>query len=103
MMRVELCDPQFPPVSISMGIKDTRRGTAANASSYRVMMVPVMVADSIRKRSHAKRFLHVLARKSQIEVIGFHGLPDWSGVDSSVYDSVVFKINVLLIKIPSFF
>ena len=34
MTSVELCEPQFPPVSINIGIKDTRSGIAANASSY---------------------------------------------------------------------
>ena len=33
MIRVELCEPQLPPVSISIGINDTRSGTAANAFS----------------------------------------------------------------------
>ena len=33
IIKVELWDPQFPPVSISMGMKETRRGTAEKASS----------------------------------------------------------------------
>ena len=50
-------EPQFPPVSISMGMKDTSRGIAAKASSYFVMIVPVMVAENIRIRSHTIRCL----------------------------------------------
>ena len=33
IISVELCEPQLPPVSISIGIKDTKIGTAANAFS----------------------------------------------------------------------
>ncbi len=33
MIKVELCEPQFPPVSMSIGIKDTKIGTAEKASS----------------------------------------------------------------------
>ena len=57
MIRVELWEPQFPPVSISIGINDTRSGIAANAFSYFVMIVPVMIDVNIRIRSHGIRFL----------------------------------------------
>jgi len=56
MTSVELCEPQFPPVSINIGIKDTRSGIAANASSYFVMIVPVIMEVSIRMRSHGILF-----------------------------------------------
>ena len=52
---VALWEPQLPPVSISMGRKATSSGTAEMASSYRVMMEPVMVADSIRISSQRMR------------------------------------------------
>ena len=55
MISVALWEPQFPPVSMSMGMKDTRIGTAAKASSYLVMIVPVMVAENIRISSHTIR------------------------------------------------
>lgn len=51
-----LWEPQFPPVSISMGRKATSRGTAEMASSYRVMIEPVMAADSIKISSHTTRW-----------------------------------------------
>ena len=53
---VALWEPQFPPVSISMGRKATSRGTAEMASSYRVMIEPVMAADSIKISSHTTRW-----------------------------------------------
>lgn len=57
MINVELWEPQFPPVSINIGMKDTRSGTAANAFSYFVMIIPVNVAEIIRTRSQTIRFL----------------------------------------------
>ena len=33
IINVELCEPQFPPVSINIGINATNNGTAANAFS----------------------------------------------------------------------
>ena len=33
IINVELCEPQFPPVPIIIGINETRSGTAAKASS----------------------------------------------------------------------
>lgn len=56
MIRVELCEPQFPPVSISIGMNETRRGIAANAFSYFVMIVPVMIEVNIRMSSQGILF-----------------------------------------------
>ena len=53
---VDVCAPQFPPVSINIGIKDTSNGIAANAFSYSVIILPVKVADSINNSSHIIRF-----------------------------------------------
>ena len=55
MIRVELWEPQFPPVSIIIGIKDTSRGTAANAASYFEMIAPVILAESISTSSQTMR------------------------------------------------
>ena len=33
IIKVELCEPQFPPVSINIGIKETKSGTAWKAFS----------------------------------------------------------------------
>ena len=48
--------PEFPPVSINIGIKLTNSGTAAKAVSYFTRIAPVMVLDSIRIRSHGILF-----------------------------------------------
>ena len=56
MISVELWEPQFPPVSISIGMKETRRGTTANASSYRVITMPVNVEEIISTSSQTIRF-----------------------------------------------
>ena len=57
MISVALWEPQFQPVSMSIGIKDTSSGIAAKASSYLVIMVPVIVAENIRIRSQTMRCL----------------------------------------------
>lgn len=48
---VDVCEPQLPPVSISIGINATSMGMAENASSYRVIIAPVNVAESIKTSS----------------------------------------------------
>ena len=55
MMSVELCEPQLPPVSISIGMKATSSGTAAKASSYLEIIAPVMPAETISTSSHTMR------------------------------------------------
>ena len=52
MTSVELWEPQFPPVSISIGMKETSSGMAANAFSYFVIIVPVMIEENIKISSH---------------------------------------------------
>ena len=56
MIRAELWEPQFPLVSISMGIKETSTGIASKATSYFVMIIPVKVAESIKISSQGIRF-----------------------------------------------
>ena len=56
MIMVLLWLPQFPPVSINIGTKLTRRGTAANAFSYFNRIPPVMVLESIKIKSQGIRF-----------------------------------------------
>ncbi len=53
---VELCEPQFPPVLISIGINETSSGIAEHASSYLVSIVPVIAADSISTKSQNTLF-----------------------------------------------
>ena len=48
-------EPQFPPVSISMGIYAVSTVTAANASSNPAIICPVNVADTISSNSHGIR------------------------------------------------
>lgn len=55
MIKVELCEPQFPPVSISMGIKDTKSGIVAKAFSYLLIMLPVIIEVNIKTKSHGIR------------------------------------------------
>ena len=57
MILVELWLPAFPPVSVSMGIKVTRRGTAAKAASYLPRIPPVTMLETISTSSHTIRFL----------------------------------------------
>lgn len=57
MIIVEVCAPQFPPVSINIGIKETNNGMVANAFSYSVIIAPVKVADNINNSNQRIRFL----------------------------------------------
>ena len=52
IISVELCEPQFPPVPIIIGINATNIGTAANAFSYCVNILPVNAADNININNH---------------------------------------------------
>ena len=56
MIMVLLWLPEFPPVSISIGIKLTRSGIAAKAFSYFTRIPPVIVLESIKIRSHGILF-----------------------------------------------
>ena len=56
-IRVLIWLPQLPAVSISMGMKETSRGRLTKAASYRVVTMPVKVADSIRISSQGIRCL----------------------------------------------
>ena len=56
MIIVLLWLPEFPPVSINIGIKLTRSGIAAKAFSYFTRIPPVIVLESIKIRSHGILF-----------------------------------------------
>ena len=60
IINVELCEPQLPPVSISIGKNATNKGTAANAFSYFVMIVPVIADESINISNHTILFFACL-------------------------------------------
>ena len=61
---VELWDPQFPPVPISIGINVIRTGITAIALSYRPNISPVTVADNIR--SINQRLLFLACRNTEV-------------------------------------
>ena len=56
----EACEPQLPPVSISIGINDTITGRAEIASSNPEMILPVIVDVNISKISHGILFFACL-------------------------------------------
>ena len=60
IIRVELCAPQLPPVSIIIGINETKSGTAANAASYLFVIICVIVALIISIKSHTIRLFACL-------------------------------------------
>ena len=45
------CEPEFPPVSISIGIKAVRTTSCDKALSKFVIIIPVKVAETIRNKS----------------------------------------------------
>ena len=56
MIVTEACEPELPPVSISIGIKAVSTTWAASALSKPVMIMPVNVADTISSASHGMRW-----------------------------------------------
>ncbi len=56
---IEDCAPQFPPVSISMGMKAASATADCSTDSNPVMMRPVMVADTISTISHTMRLRNI--------------------------------------------
>ena len=55
MIMVEACEPQLPPVSMSMGRKDTSSGIAEIAASKCSSIAPVIIAENISTSSHTMR------------------------------------------------
>ena len=55
MTAVELCEPELPPVPMSIGMKPVSTAVLARASSKRVMIMLVKVAESIRNISQGMR------------------------------------------------
>ena len=60
MTVIEACEPAFPPVSISIGIKEINAGVTVNASSNSVIMNPVMIADNIKTNNQTTRFFAMI-------------------------------------------
>ena len=58
MMVTEACEPELPPVSISIGMKAVSTTCAASASSKPVMIMPVKVAEIISSISQGMRCLN---------------------------------------------
>lgn len=52
----EVCEPEFPPVSISMGMKEVKITMPASTLSKCEMMDPVNVAEIMSSSSHGTRF-----------------------------------------------
>ena len=52
MTVTDACEPEFPPVSISIGMNAVSATSDASALSKCVMISPVKVADTIIRRSH---------------------------------------------------
>ena len=50
-------EPELPPVSINIGIKEVKTTCAANAFSKREMIIPVNVAETMRSSSQGILFL----------------------------------------------
>jgi len=59
MMDTQACEPELPPVSISMGMNAVRHGRAASEFSNLVMTMPVSVAETISSSSHGIRFFQI--------------------------------------------
>ena len=57
MTAVELCEPELPPVPMSMGMKPVRTANFASASSKWVIIMLVKVAESMRNISQGTRRL----------------------------------------------
>ena len=55
MIVTEACEPELPPVSISIGIKAVSTTCAASALSKPVMIIPVKVAETISSISQGMR------------------------------------------------
>ena len=100
MISVALWEPQFPPVSISIGMKDTRRGMAANAFSYLVMIVPVMMEVNIKIKSHGIRFF-ACWRTDVSKYVFSLGLMAAIFVISSVASSTITSIASSNVTIPT--
>ena len=58
MIVTEACEPELPPVSISIGIKAVSTTCAASAFSKFVMIRPVKVAEIISSASQGMRCLN---------------------------------------------
>ena len=58
MIVTEACEPELPPVSISMGMKAVSTTWAARALSKPVMIMPVKVAETISSISQGIRCLN---------------------------------------------
>ena len=52
-------EPEFPPVSISIGMKTVSTTCTASASSKLVRIMPVKVAETIRSSSQGMRFFQI--------------------------------------------
>ena len=59
MISVELCDPQFPPVPIIIGINAVRAIEPAKEFSKDVIIIPVKVAKNISSTSQGILLLKV--------------------------------------------
>lgn len=59
MTAVELCEPELPPVPISIGMKPVSTAHFESASSKPVIIMLVNVADSIRNISQGMRRFHI--------------------------------------------
>ena len=53
----EACEPELPPVSISIGMNEVSTTCAASALSKPFIIMPVNVAETIRSMSHGIRSL----------------------------------------------
>ena len=101
---VELCEPQLPPVLISIGINDTSAGIAAHASSYFVKIVPVIAADNISINSQKILFLaclksDVLKYDSSVGLIA--AILSISSVASSCITSIASSNVTIPTSLPS--
>lgn len=78
MMVTDDCEPEFPPVPMSMGINALKHKSALSFDSKWARMMPVKVEESINMRSHITRDLQM----SQTEFLRY-GRPD--GVIAAIF------------------